>query len=123
MNETTREPTQTVVFLTETLLKGIETVISNTTEEIINNVTETVTLKPTQTNSVNNTIDVSEHPNVKRAGHLNNLTMPFLLYFSSGLLLFLGFCFLRNKFKIFYMPRRRLKRYLYIYICLLFLII
>jgi len=57
------------------------------------------------------TINVNEHPNVKRAGHLNNLTMPFLLYFTAGLFLFLGFCFLRNKFKIFYMPRRRLKRY------------
>jgi len=56
------------------------------------------------------TINVNEHPNVKRAGHLNNLTMPFLLYFTAGLFLFLGFCFLRNKFKNFYIPKRKLKK-------------
>jgi len=82
-------------------------VVNETVTEIMTATTNSTIEEPTSTPEIN---EYEKHPNVEKASHINNLTMPFVLYLLGGLLLFLGFCILRNRFKIFYMPRRRLKR-------------
>jgi len=82
-------------------------VVNETVTETLTATTNTTIEEPTPTQEVN---EYEKHPNVEKASQINNLTMPFILYLLGGLLLFLGFCILRNQFKIFYMPRRRLKK-------------
>ncbi|ORX45213.1 DUF221-domain-containing protein [Piromyces finnis] len=98
----------------------VESIIKNQTSILVTTattVTETIvsatsSLLPTQTQKPAKTVEEEYklHPNVEKSTSITTLITPFILYFGTGLLLFFGFCILRNYFKIFYMPRRRLKR-------------
>ncbi|OUM68167.1 hypothetical protein PIROE2DRAFT_58240 [Piromyces sp. E2] len=95
----------------ESILVETTTIFNATITSAIEIATTLSTITPTPTSTPKDPEeDYNKHPYVDKASHINTLVTPFILYFVTGMVLFFGFCILRNYFKIFYMPRRRLKR-------------